>query len=245
MWLYRGRDHVRPDRPHVRRRIVDPRRIRSAAAGVAAGDQHLAVRKQRRRVPLARARARQPTRRRPRVRARVIQLGRRHERGRRAAHHEHLAVVEPRRRMVVTPAAGSSRRSTGRPPTPLEHNAGQRRQARRHQPKRRARSPTPARPRLQPLPVNIALRFDCIARASTEFSAPPGPNWVNSRMSGRRGVQSGEAARAAATASSRELTPRARNSRRMWFLTVSVLRCNSAAICLVERPCSSRRSTST
>ena len=53
------------------------------------------------------------------------------------------------------------------------------------------------------------------------------------------------AARAAATASSRELTPRARKRRRMWFLTVSVLRWSSAAICFVERPCSSRRSTST
>ena len=51
--------------------------------------------------------------------------------------------------------------------------------------------------------------------------------------------------RATATASSRELTPRARKSRRMWFLTVSVLTWRSAAICFVERPCSSRRSTST
>ena len=57
--------------------------------------------------------------------------------------------------------------------------------------------------------------------------------------------QSGDAARAAATASSRELTPSARKSRRTWFLTVSVLRWSSAAICFVERPCSSRRSTST
>ena len=31
----------------------------------------------------------------------------------------------------------------------------------------------------------------------------------------------------------------------MWFLTVSVLRWSSAAICFVERPCSRRRSTST
>ena len=31
----------------------------------------------------------------------------------------------------------------------------------------------------------------------------------------------------------------------MWFLTVSVLRCSSAAICFVEQPCSRRRSTST
>ncbi len=57
--------------------------------------------------------------------------------------------------------------------------------------------------------------------------------------------QWGVALRAAATASSRELTPRARKRRRMWFLTVSVLRWSSAAICFVERPCSSRRSTST
>ena len=57
--------------------------------------------------------------------------------------------------------------------------------------------------------------------------------------------QEGEPARVAATASSRELTPRARKSRRMWFLTVSVLRWSSAAICFVERPCSRRRSTST
>ena len=55
----------------------------------------------------------------------------------------------------------------------------------------------------------------------------------------------GDAARAAATASSRELTPRAWKRRRMWFLTVSVLRWSSAAICFVERPCSRRRSTST
>ena len=58
-------------------------------------------------------------------------------------------------------------------------------------------------------------------------------------------VQSGDAARAAATASSRELTPRARKRRRMWFLTVSVLRWSSAAICFVEQPRSRRRSTST
>ena len=58
-------------------------------------------------------------------------------------------------------------------------------------------------------------------------------------------AQRGAASRAAATASSRELTPRARKRRRMWFLTVSVLRWSSAAICFVERPCSSRRSTST
>ena len=57
--------------------------------------------------------------------------------------------------------------------------------------------------------------------------------------------QWGDAARAAATASSRELTPRARKRRRMWFLTVSMLRWSSAAICFVERPCSRRRSTST
>ena len=31
----------------------------------------------------------------------------------------------------------------------------------------------------------------------------------------------------------------------MWFLTVSVLKWSSAAICFVERPCSRRRSTST
>ena len=37
----------------------------------------------------------------------------------------------------------------------------------------------------------------------------------------------------------------ARNRRRTWFLTVSGLRWSSAAICLVEHPCSSRRSTST
>ena len=52
-------------------------------------------------------------------------------------------------------------------------------------------------------------------------------------------------ARATAAASSRELTPSARKRRRTWFLTVSVLRWSSAAICLVERPCSRRRSTST
>ena len=57
--------------------------------------------------------------------------------------------------------------------------------------------------------------------------------------------QWGDAVRAAATASSRELTPRARKRRRMWFRTVSVLRWSSAAICFVERPCSRRRSTST
>ena len=51
--------------------------------------------------------------------------------------------------------------------------------------------------------------------------------------------------RAAATASSLEWTPRARKRRRTWFLTVSVLRWSSAAICFVERPCSSSRSTST
>ena len=60
----------------------------------------------------------------------------------------------------------------------------------------------------------------------------------------RRG-QWDDPARAAATASSRELTPRARKRRRMWFLTVSVLRWSSAAICFVECPCSRRRSTST
>ena len=58
-------------------------------------------------------------------------------------------------------------------------------------------------------------------------------------------AQSGDTPRAAATASSRELTPRARKRRRMWFLTVSVLKWSSAAICFVERPCSRRRSTST
>ena len=58
-------------------------------------------------------------------------------------------------------------------------------------------------------------------------------------------VQLGDAARAAATASSRELTPRARKRPRTWFLTVSLLRWSSAAICFVERPCSRRRSTST
>ena len=57
--------------------------------------------------------------------------------------------------------------------------------------------------------------------------------------------QSGDTARAAATASSRELTPSARKSRRTWFLTVSVLRWSSAAICFVEQPRSRRWSTST
>ena len=64
-------------------------------------------------------------------------------------------------------------------------------------------------------------------------------------MTGSCVDQWGDAARAAATASSRVLTPRARKRRRMWFLTVSVLRWSSAAICFVERPCSRRRSTST
>jgi hypothetical protein len=57
--------------------------------------------------------------------------------------------------------------------------------------------------------------------------------------------QYGDAARAAATASSRLWTPRARKRRRMWFLTVSVLKWSSAAICFVERPCARRPSTST
>jgi hypothetical protein len=39
--------------------------------------------------------------------------------------------------------------------------------------------------------------------------------------------------------------PRALERRRTWFLTVSVLRGSSAAICFVEQPCSRSRSTST
>ena len=78
-------------------------------------------------------------------------------------------------------------------------------------------------------------------RVEREDPARPGAYPVTPR----RVVQWGDAARAAATASSRELTPRARKRRRMWFLTVSVLRWSSAAICFVEQPCSRRRSTST
>ena len=50
--------------------------------------------------------------------------------------------------------------------------------------------------------------------------------------------------RARATASSLECTPSARRTWRTWFLTVSGLRCSSSAICFVERPWSSMRSTS-
>ena len=54
----------------------------------------------------------------------------------------------------------------------------------------------------------------------------------------------GRPCRAAATASRREFTPRARSRWRTWFRTVSGLRWSSCAICFVESPCSRRRSTS-
>ena len=74
-------------------------------------------------------------------------------------------------------------------------------------------------------------------RGSWATSADLSPNECASRVCGRRTgaprstpteracfVQSGDAARAAATASSRVLTPSARNRRRTWFLTVSGLK---------------------
>ena len=96
-----------------------------------------------------------------------------------------------------------------------------------------------------PRPVPRLARVGLHPRPLRQSRTPSRTPSLESRLVLLSQRHYGEAVRAAATASSRELTPRARKRRRMWFLTVSVLRWSSAAICFVERPCSRRRSTST
>ena len=118
------------------------------------------------------------------------------------------------------------------------------------------------------LALKLGLEFEIITRDAIEASRSGNPfaekSLVIARLDQPRTLQTrlctcardesrranfvdqyGDAARAAATASSREWTPSAWKRRRMWFRTVSVLRWSSAAICFVERPCSRRWSTST
>ena len=75
-----------------------------------------------------------------------------------------------------------------------------------------------------PLPYELGLEVAVGSRGRLR------PRTRQARASNQEGVRP----RATATASSRKSTPRARKRRRMWFLTVSVLRWSSAAICLVE-----------